>query len=77
MEYMELGVMSIKLIEHQVIPLWKSVKQAKLVCSFINGFIIPIKNASRFFLIRLLDGALHNMDQGKKYSICLYILCWS
>ena len=49
MEYFELGVMSIKLIEHQVILLWKSVKQAKLV--FINGFVIPIKNASRFFLI--------------------------
>ena len=60
--------MSIKLIKHQVIPLRKSVKRSKLVCSFKDGLIIPI-NASRFFQIWLLDGALHNMDQSNKCPI--------
>ena len=43
--------MSIKLIKHQVIPLRKSVKQSKLVCSFKDGLKTPINNASRYFLI--------------------------
>ena len=55
--YIELRIVSIKLIKHQVIPLRKSSKWSKLVCSFKDGSIIPIKNASRFFLIWLLDGA--------------------
>ena len=57
-----------KLIKHQVIPLWKSVKQSKLICSFKDDFIIPIHNASRFFLICLLDGLLDNIDQSNKRS---------
>ena len=69
--------MSIKLIKHQVIPLRKSVKRSKLVCSFKDGFIIPINNASWFFLIWLLDGALHNIDQSNKCSIWFFICCAS
>ena len=38
--------MSIKLAKHQVISLQKSVKLSKLVCSFKDGFIIPVNNAS-------------------------------
>ena len=60
--------MSIKLAKHQVL-LRKSVKQSKIVCSFKDGFIIPINNGSRFFLIWLLDGALHNIDQSNKCPI--------
>ena len=48
--------MAIKSRKHQVIPLQKSVKRSKLVCSFKDGFIIPINNALRFFQIWLLDG---------------------
>ena len=58
--------MSIKLTKNQIIQLQKSVKRSKLVCSFKDGFIIPINNASRLFLIWLLDGALHNIDQSNK-----------
>ena len=65
-------VLSIKLIKHQNIPLWK---KSKLVCSFKDGFIIPINNASRFFLIWLLDGVLHNIDQSNKYSTWFFICC--
>ena len=36
--------MSAKLAKHQVIPLRERVKQSKLVCSFKDGFIIPINN---------------------------------
>ena len=66
------GVLSIKLIKHQNMPLWK---KSKLVCSFKDGFIIPINNASRFFLIWLLDGVLHNIDQSKKCPIWFFIFC--
>ena len=48
------------------LSLRESVKRSKLVCSFKDGFIVPISNASRFFLIWLLDGALHNMDQSNR-----------
>ena len=67
--------MSIKLIKHQVIPLQKNVTRSKLVCSFNDGFIIPINNTSRFFLIWLLDGALNNMDQSNKCSVCFFTCC--
>ena len=67
--------MSIKLTKHQVIPLRKSAKRSKFVCSFKNGFIIPINNASRFFLIWLLDDALHNIDQSNKWPIWFFICC--
>ena len=67
--------MSIKLTKHQVIPLRKSVKRSKLVCSFKDGFIIPINNASRFFLIWLLDGALRNIDKSNKCPLWLFICC--
>ena len=66
------GVLSVKLIKHQNIPLWK---KSKLVCSFKDGFIIPINNASRFFLIWLLDGVLHNIDQSNKRPIWFFIYC--
>ena len=64
-----------KLIKHQVIPLWKSVELSKLVCSFKDGFIIPINNTSRFFLIWLLDGVLCNVDQSNKCPIWIFICC--
>ena len=67
------GIMSIKLTKHQVIPLRKSVKGSKLVCSFKDGFIMPIKSTSRFFLIWLIDGALHNIDQSNKCLIWFFI----
>ena len=67
--------MSIKLIKHQVIPLRKSVKRSKIVCSFKDGLIIPINNALRFFLTWLLDGALYNMDQSNKCPIWFFICC--
>ena len=54
-------------------PLRKSVKRSKLVCSFKDGFIIPIKNNSRFFLIWLMDGVLHNIDQSNKCPIWFFI----
>ena len=66
--------MSIKLTKHQVIPLRKSVKRSKLVCSFKDGFLIPINNASRF-LIWLLDGAFHNIDQSNKCPIWFLVCC--
>ena len=67
--------MSIKLIKHQAIQLWESAKWSKLVCSFKDAFIILINNASRFFLIWLLDGALHNIDQSNKCPIWFFICC--
>ena len=67
--------MSIKFKKHQVIPLRKSVKRSKIVCWFKNSFIIPISNASRFFLIWLLDGVLHTMDQSNKCPIWFFICC--
>ena len=68
--------MSVKLIEHQVMPLRKSlVKRSKLVCSFTDGFIISINNASRFFLIWLLDRVLHNMDQSNKFPTWFFTYC--
>ena len=36
---------------------------------------MPINNASRFFLIWLLDGALHNIDQSSKCPIWFFICC--
>ena len=74
-QYIELETVSIKLIKHQVIPLQKSLKRSKLVCSFNDGFKIPLNNASRFFLIWLLHGALHNMDQSSKSFICFFTCC--
>ena len=73
-QYIELGIVSIKLIEHQVIPLRKNVKRSKLVCLFKDVFIILINNASRVFFIWLLDVALHNMDQSKKCLMFFYML---
>ena len=67
--------MSIKLTKHQVILLRKKVKQSKLVCSFKDGFITSINNASRFFLILLLDGVLYNIDQSSKCLIWFFICC--
>ena len=69
------GIVSIKLIKHQAIQLRESVKLSKLVCSFKDAFIILINNASRFFLIWLLDGALHNIDQSNKCTIWFFICC--
>ena len=66
--------MPIKLTKHQV-PLRRGVNRSKLVCSFKDGFIIPINNASRFLLIWLLDGALHNIDQSNKCPIWFFIYC--
>ena len=69
--------MSIKLTKHQVIPLRKNVRRSKLVCSFKDGFIIPINNASRFFLNWFLDGVLHNLRVIKQMSnMVFYMLCW-
>ena len=42
MQYIRLGMVSIKLIKHQVITLPKSAKRPKLVCSFKDGVLIPI-----------------------------------
>ena len=70
MHYIELGILPIELIKHQVIPLQKSAKLSQLVCSFKYGFIILMSNCARFFLIWLLNGALYNMIQLSKYSIC-------
>ena len=67
--------MSIKFIKHQAIPLRKNVKRSKLVCSFKDCFITPINDASRFFLICLLNGALHNMDQPNKCPIWFFMCC--
>ena len=67
--------MSVKLTKHEVIPLRKSVKQEKLVCSFKDGFITPISNASRYFLIWLLDGALHNIEQSNKCPLWFFYIC--
>ena len=67
--------MSVKLTKHEVIPLRKSVKREKLVCSFKDGFITPISNASRYFLIWLLDGALHNIEQSNKCPLWFFYIC--
>ena len=50
MQYIEFGILLIKLIKHQIIPLQKIVKRSKLVCLFKDGFIIPVSNAVRFSL---------------------------
>ena len=75
MQCIRWGIVSVKLTKHQVIPLPKSVKRSKIVCSFKDGFIIPINNASRFYQIWLLDGALHNIDQSNKCLIWFFICC--
>ena len=78
-----MGIVSIKSIKHQVILLLKSLKRLKLVCSFKkNSFITPINSASCFFLIWLLDGALHYMDQSNVQCVfymlyCFSFMCWA
>ena len=61
-----LEIVSFKLIKPQFMLIRKSVKRSKVTCSLKYGFIIPINNAPRFFLIGLLNGTFHNMDQSNK-----------
>ena len=49
-QYIELKIVSIKLIKHNVILSQQGIKQSKLVRSFKDSFIITISNALRFLL---------------------------
>ena len=49
-QYIELKIVSIKLIKHNVILSQQGIKRSKLVRSFKDSFIITISNALRFLL---------------------------